>query len=221
MGAGQRPPESVIRYQLGSVEAKRRAAVATAIGASVTLAPVVLGLELVPRLGWSPPGTFWALAAAIGALVVARAASQYATARRRLGALRVTLDDDFISTETARDVLTIPRVEVARIVEIAGSLGGVRVEARPDRTTGVVLVASVPRGGENFGDVRAALERWRPIERRPRLGLGVRVLFGAGIVAAIFFLPFVLDDLVGRSKAVAGVLVLAAWGVTRWVMRGR
>jgi hypothetical protein len=221
MGAGQRPPESVIRYHLGPVEAKRRAAAASLIGASMTLAPVVLGLELVPRLGWSPSGTFWILAAAIGVLVVARGASQYATAKRRLGALRVTLDEDFISTETARDVLTIPRAEVARIVEISGSLGGVRVEARPDRTSGVVLVATVPRGGENFGDVRAGLERWRPIERRPRLGLGIRVLFGVGIVAAIFFLPFVLDDLVGRSKAIAGVLVLVAWVTARWVMRGR
>jgi hypothetical protein len=221
MGAGQRPPESVIRYQLGAPAAKRRAAVASGIGAATTLAPVVLALELVPRLGVPPSGIFWALAMAIAALIVARTASQYATAKRRLAALRVTLDDQFIATENARDTLTIARGEVARIVEIAGALGGVRVETRPDRRTGVVLVATVPRGGESFGDVRAALEQWRPIERRPRLGLGVRVLFGAGVVAAIFFLPFLLDDLVGRSKAVAVALVLLAWAITRWVMRGR
>jgi hypothetical protein len=221
MGAGQRPPESVIRYQLGAVAAKRRAAAAAAVGASTALAPVVLGFELVPRLGWVPSGTFWALASAIGALIVTRTVSQYATAKRRLAALRVTLDDESIATESARDTLTISRAEVARIVEIAGSLGGVRVEARPDRRTGVVLIATVPRGGENFGDVRAGLERWLPIERRPRLGLRVRLLFGAGIVAGVFFLPFLLDDLVGRSKAVAVALVLAAWAVTRWVMRGR
>jgi hypothetical protein len=211
----------VIRYQLGARAANRRAAAAALISAATTLAPVVLGLELVPRLGWSPTAAFWALAVAVGVLFVVRAGSQYSTARRRLAALRITVDDEVIVTETARDALTIPRAEVERIVEIAGSLGGLRVEARPDRRTGVVLVATVPRGGENFGDVRAGLEAWRPIERRRRLGRGVRILLGAGVVAAVFFLPFLLDDLVGRSKAVAAALVLLAWVITRWVMRGR
>jgi hypothetical protein len=220
MGAGQRPPESVIRYQLGAAAARRRAAAAAAIGAATTLAPVVLALELVPRLGWSPSAMYWVLAVGVVALVVARTTSQYATSARRLRALRVTLDDDAIATESARDALTIGRAEVARIVEIAGALGGVRVESQPDRR-GVVLVAVVPRGGDNFGDVRAGLAQWRPIERRPRVGLGVRLLFGASVVAAIFFLPFLLDDLVGRSKVVAAALVLVAWAITRWVMRGR
>lgn len=211
----------MIRYQLGVAAAGRRAAVAAGIGAATTLAPVVLALELAPRLGWSLPVVFWVLAAAIGALIVARTASQYATGKRRLAALRVALDDDAITTESARDVLTIARGEVARIVEIAGTLGGLRVESRPDPRTGVVLVASVPRGGESFGDVRAGLEQWRAIERRPRVSRGVRVLFGVGVIAAIFFLPFVLDELVGRSKALAAALVLLAWAITRWVMRGR
>ncbi len=72
-----------------------------------------------------------------------------------------------------------------------------------------------------FGEVRAALEQWRPIERRARLGLRVRVLSGAAVVAAVFFLPFVLDDIVSRSKVLPAVLVLLAWAVTRWTMRGR
>ena len=211
----------MIRYQLGTGAAKRRAAAASAIGAATALAPVVLGLELLPRLGWSPTGMFWAVAAAIGALIAVRTASQYTTARRRLAALEVTLDDEGIATATPSDTLAIARERVARIVEIHGALGGLRVESEPDPRTGVVLVASVPRGGDRFGDVRAALERWRPIDRRPRLGVGVRVLSGAGVVAAVFFLPFLLDDFVGRSKAVAGILVLLAWAVARWTMRGR
>ncbi len=211
----------MIRYRLGAPAAKRRAAAASAIGAATAVAPVVLGFELLPRLGWSPTGMFWLVAAAIGALIVVRTVSQYTTARRRLSALEVTLDDEGIATATPSDALTVARARVARIVEVQGALGGLRVESEPDPRTGVVLVASVPRGGEHFGDVRAALERWRPIERRPRLGIGVRVLSGAAVVAAVFFLPFVLDDFVGRSRAVAGVLVLLAWAVARWTMRGR
>ncbi len=221
MGAGKRAPESVIRYELGAAAARRRAAAGSAIGAATALAPVVLGLELVPRLGWSPTGIFWVVAVAIGALVVARTVSHYATARRRLGALRVTVDDDAIATATPSDTLTVPRARVARIVEVHGALGGLRVESQPDPRTGVVLIASVPRGGDRFGDVRAALERWRPIQRRPRLGVGVRVLSGAAVVAAVFFLPFLLDDFVARSKVVAALLVVLAWAVARWTMRGR
>ncbi|HEX3772384.1 MAG TPA: hypothetical protein VHV30_16015 [Polyangiaceae bacterium] len=211
----------MIPYQLGPAEAKRRAAWAAGVGAVTTLAPVVLALELVPRLGWSPPAVFWGVAVAVGALIVVRTVTQFAMGRRRLTALRVRVDDASITTENARTSLTIMRAEVERIVEIAGTLGGIRVEARPDPRTGVVLVASVPRGGESFGDVRAALEQWRPIERRPRASRAVRVGMGVGVVAAIFFLPFVLDELVDRSKAVAAVIVLLAWAVMRWVLRGR
>jgi hypothetical protein len=49
----------------------------------------------------------------------------------------------------------------------------------------------------------------------------MRVLSGVAVVAAVFFLPFVLDDLVTRSKVLPAVLVLLAWAVTRWTMRGR
>ena len=180
---------------------------------------MVLALELLPRLGWSPTGTFWAVAAAIGALVVARTASQYSTTRAG-SAPAVTLDEDAIVTATPSDALTIPRARVARIVEIDGALGGVRVESEP-HPAGRRPRGQRPPRRRRFGDVRAALERWRPIERRPRLGVGVRVLSGAAVVAAVFFLPFVLDDFVGRSRVVAGVLVLLAWAVARWTMRGR
>jgi hypothetical protein len=221
VGAGQRATEGVILYELGAAVARRRAAAASAVGALTALAPVVLGLELLPRLGWSPTGTFWVVAATIGVLIVVRTLSQYTTARRRLASLKVTLEDDAIATATSSDTLTVARGRVARIVEVPGALGGLRVESTPDPRSGVVLVASVPRGGEHFGDVRAVLERWRPIERRRRLSVGVRVLSGAGIVAAMFFMPFVLDDFVARSKLVAAVIVLLAWAVARWTMRGR
>ena len=93
---------------------------------------------------------FWAVAVAIGALIVARTASQYTTARRRLASLRVTLDDDAIATATSSDALTVPRERIARIVEMRGALGGLRVESQPDPRSGVVIVASVPRGGDGL-----------------------------------------------------------------------
>lgn len=209
------------RYQLGGPAAGRRAAAGAVIRAATALAPVVLGLELLPHLGWTPTGTFWVVAAAVGALIVARTLSQYTTARRRLGALVVTVEDDSITTETASDRLTIARARVARILEIDGALGGLRVESEPGALDGVVLVATIPRGGDRFGDVRAALGEWRAIERRPRLRGGVRLIVGAGVVAAVFFLPFLLDDFVARSRVVAALLVVVAWAVTRWTMRAR
>ena len=224
MGPGQRAPEGVTRYELGAPAAKRRALAAAVVSATVSLAPLVLGLELLPRLpqmAWAPAGTFWAVAAALGVLVAVRTTLQYQSVRRRLAALRVTLDDDAIATETPSEALTVPRRRVARIVEIDGELGGLRIESEPDPRSGVVLIASVPRGGEGFGDLRARLERWRAIERRPRWGVGVRLLLGAGVVAAIFFLPFVLDDFVARSKLAAAGLVVLGWAVARWTMRGR
>jgi hypothetical protein len=210
----------VIRYQLGGPAAGRRAASGAGIRAATALAPVVLGLELLPHLGWTPTGTFWVVAVAVGALIVARTLSQYATAKRRLAALVITLEDDSITTETASDRLTVARARVARILEIDGALGGLRVESQP-APDGVVLVATIPRGGDRFGDVRAGLGEWRAIERRPRLRGGVRFIVGAGVVAAVFFLPFLLDDFVARSRVVAALLVIVAWAVTRWTMRAR
>jgi hypothetical protein len=201
------------------VAARRRAAASAAIGACTAIAPLLLGLELLPRVGWSPTPAFWAVGGAIGVLIVVRTVVQFSTARRRLGALRVSLEDDVLTTESLGDKLAIPRARIGRVVEIDGTLGGVRVESLPD-ASGAVTVISMPRGGDRFGEMRAAIERWRSIERRPRLGVGVRLLFGIGVVTAIFFLPFLLDDF-ARTKAVAAILVLLAWGVTRWTMRGR
>jgi hypothetical protein len=224
VGPGQRAPESLIRYRLGAPAARRRALAAAVVGATVAVAPLLLGLELLPhlpRLTWAPAGTFWVVAGGLGVLVAVRTVLQYQTSRRRLGALTVTLDDDSITTETPSESLTIARGRVARIVEVDGELGGVRIESEPDPRSGVVLLASVPRGGDGFGDLRAKLEQWRAIERRPRWGAGVRLLFGVGVVAAVFFLPFLLDDFVARSRVVAAGLVVLAWVLARRTMRGR
>lgn len=232
MGEGQRPPAPVtasvppdgpppaIVYRLGPAEARRRATLVTVLGATVGLVPLVLACELLASLRWDPPPAFWAVAAALGLLVAVRASVQFQRAHRRLASLVITVGGDAIALRTAREPLRILQSEAAKIVEVEGPLGGVRVESRPD-ARGMVVYVSVPRGGDGFGDVRAELERWRPVERRGRRGPLVRWAVGFGVVGAIFFLPFVLADVVARSQIVAGVLVLLAWAVMRWTLRAR
>jgi hypothetical protein len=215
---GDAPPP--LAYALGNVEAGRRAAIVTAVGAATALAPLVLACELLVRLRWSPPPAFWAVAVAVFVLVVTRASVQLGQARRRLRSLRITMDGDAIATHTARGVVSIARAEVDRIVEIEGPLGGLRVTSHAD-ARGATRVVNVPRGGDGFGDVRAQLERWGAVERRGRRGPLVRVGVGLAVVAAVFFLPFLLEDVVARSPAIAGVLVAATWAAMRWALRGR
>jgi hypothetical protein len=47
------------------------------------------------------------------------------------------------------------------------------------------------------------------------------VAMGVAVVGAIFFVPFLLEDFVARSKLVAAALVAGMWLVMRVVMRGR
>lgn len=207
-------------YALGEAAAVRRARVLSAVGAATSLAPLVLSAELLARTGVRLPSVFWGVSIGIGTLVAVRAFVQYGTAKRRLASMRITVDDTSITTETARQMFTIARSRVARIVEIEGPLGGLRIEA-DDPKTGAPLFASVPRGGDGFAEVRERLGQWRGVERRGRRGPMVRWIVGAAVVAAIFFLPFVVDDLVGRSRVAAGLLVALAWVAMRWGMRGR
>jgi hypothetical protein len=208
----------VVRYRLGLAEATRRARWAAALRAASALAPVALALVLLHRLGFAPSTVFWVVTAILVVLVGTRAGVGYAGARRRLGSLVVTVSDDDIHVENARAGYSIPRSRVARIVEVEGALGGLRVESLPDAQR-EVLEAQVPRGGHGYADVRGKLESWRGIERRGRRGPAVRLAVGAAVVVAIFFVPFLLEDFVARSKLVAAALVGGMWLVARVVTR--
>lgn len=221
MGQGQRAPQDVIRYRLGEAEATRRARWASVVRAVSALAPIALAIVLLHRLGWAPTVPFWAVVGVLVALVATRAGVGYTSTRRKLRSLVVTVSDEDIHVENARDGYSIARPRVARIVEIDGSLGGLRVESVPDARSGVVFEAQVPRGGEGYSAVRGTLEAWRTIERRGRRGPAMRLALGAAVVAAIFFVPFLLEDFVARSKLVAAVLVAGMWLVMRLATRGR
>lgn len=219
MGAGQRSDPGVIRYQLDAAAATRRARTLAAVGTITAAAPLLLLVGLTRRFGWTEAGVFWVLVGAAGALVTVRTVVQYTTAKRRLGAMRIVVDDDGIATRTARLSYSVPRTRIARIVEIDGALGGLRVESQPEGGSGPIAVVNVPRGGEGFAEVRARLEQWHAIERRHRSGPARRVLLGALVVGAIFFLPFVIDDLAARSNLMIGVFVLVAWLAMRAALR--
>jgi hypothetical protein len=208
----------VIHYRLDDALATRRARAAAAVGAVTSLAPIVFAVVLLTRLGWQPTTPFWAVAVVLVVLVVVRGAVGYRAARRRLRGLVVTVTDDDIRVESARDAYAIERIRAARIVEVEGALGGLRVESVPDPHGGGVSVVHVPRGGEAFGELRACLARWAPIERRGRRGPAVRLAVGAVVVAGIFFVPFLLDDFVGRSRLAAAGLVVGMWLVMRAIM---
>jgi hypothetical protein len=211
----------VIRYRLGDAEAARRARWASVVRAFGALAPMVLAIILLYRLGFAPTALFWAVVAVLVALVGTRAVLGYSSTGRKLRSLVVTVSDEDLHVENLRDGYAIARDRVALIVEVDGSLGGLRVESLPDARSGVVFEAQIPRGGEGYADVRARLEAWRPIERRGRRGPAIRVAMGAAVVAGIFFVPFLLEDFVARSKLVAAGLVAGMWLVMRLVMRGR
>ncbi|HEY1690715.1 MAG TPA: hypothetical protein VGG39_01050 [Polyangiaceae bacterium] len=221
MGPDERAAEELTRYRLGPREATFRARAAALVTAFGQLAPILLAVVLVERLGWAPGGPFWAVVLVLIALVVVRAGVGYGRLRRKLAALIVTASADDIHVETTSDGYSIARANVARIVEVDGRLGGLRVESLPDARSGVVYEANVPRGGTGYEDVRRLLEEWAPIRRRSRRGPAVRLAIGAVVVAAIFFVPFLLEDFVARSKVVAAALVAGMWLVTRMVLRRR
>jgi hypothetical protein len=221
VGAAERSTPDVIAYELGDAASRSRALAVNAVGAAATLAPLLLAVELLTRNDWHLPLMFWAVGAALTALVLVRAFVQYGASRQRLRSLRVLVDAESITTTMRRDTQVIRRGEVGRIVEIDGWLGGLRVEPRRDPSGALGPSVTVPRGGPGFGELRAALERWRPVERRGRRGPGLRIVTAVGIVAGVFFLPFLLDDVVLRSRWIAPVSVVLIWSAMRWAMRGR
>lgn len=219
MGPGQRAAQGLIRYRLGDAEATRRARAAAMVRAATSLAPIAMAIVLLRRLGWGPGAPFWGVAGVLVALIATRAVVGYGGMRRKLRALVVTVSDEGIGVETTGDAFAIPWPRVARVVEVAGSLGGIRVESVPDERTGTVNEAHVPRGGDGYAELRGRLEARGPIDRRGRRGPALRVAIGALVVAGIFFVPFLLEDFVARSRMVAAGLVGGMWIAMRLAMR--
>ena len=69
----------------------------------------------------------------------------------------------------------------------------------------------LPRGGAGFGELRARVAARVKLTQAPRRARYARVALGVAIVLAMFFVPFAMDDLVGRSRIAALAIVAAAW----------
>jgi hypothetical protein len=211
---------AAIEYSLGADAVKKRARATSAIATAAMFAPVALVVVLLRRLGYGTgPAERPALAIACGvfALVCVRAFVEARRLRRRLERLRVVAGADELRIETEAGTTRVPRAAIARAVEIDGLLGGVRLELRdlddaPERV-------DLPRGGEAFGALRARIASWTPVERAPRRGRAARIAIGVVVIAAIFFLPFILEDFFGRSKPAALALVLGLWIALRLLAR--
>jgi hypothetical protein len=208
-----------VSYRLGERAIETRARATAAIDLATALAPIALVLVLRHRLGYALSAWQWAVAAALVALTATRAVVRYRALARRLRKLVVTADEEGLRVDTASARIEVGRELVARIVDIDGPLGGLRVQLTRDASPDGPKRIDVPRGGERFGELRAQLAQWRAVERAGRRSRTARVLIGALVVVGIFFLPFFLEDFVARSRVLAFALVLGVWVAIRLTVR--
>jgi hypothetical protein len=215
MGEGATPPGSAasLRYALSPESARARGRTMALWTAGALAMPPILVIVLIAQMQLAPLRLVAPIAALLAILGAARGVAVYRATARRLRALEVTVGNDGIEVRTLRESLRIARADIARIVEVDGVLGGLRVELsdRDDLPPRIDL----PRGGIGFADLRAALALFRPIERTPRRSKVARFALGATVVLAIFFMPFFVDDVVGRSRIAACAMILAIWVAMR------
>lgn len=229
MGPGQRPPEGLsLEYRLGDAAARTRARSTALLAAASALAPLALVVVLLQRLGYASGAVLIALVSAIVVLAAARSALTYRKLSRYLAGLSLVSRDDTLVVDTPDARLTIPRASVKRIIELAGALGGLRLElvdgegaGEADDDEKMPSRIDVPRGGERFGELRELLESWCAVERAPRRSRLVWMGVAIVIVGALFFLPFALEDFFAKSRVAAIALVLGTWGAMRFIMRRR
>jgi hypothetical protein len=200
-----------LRYVLAPRGVVARARALGVSGAAVAVAPAWLVVVLVAQLGLAPSVVTVGVAAAIGALGVARGIVSYVRAKKRLEALSIDADDEGLTLRGEHGETRIPRAAIVRAVEIEGLYGGLRLELDGEPLPPRV---EVPRGGDAFFDLRARVASWRPIARAPRRGRAARLGLVAAVVLALFFVPFVVADVRGSRVAVALVLVVS-WGALR------
>ena len=149
-----------VRYALAPRVIVTRARVVAASGGAIAVAPAWLVVVLLAQLGLTSRPVALGLAVAVGLVGAARASIEYVRARKRLSTLAIDVEGDGIVVTSARGKTLVPATAIARIVEIEGDYGGLRVElvdgSVPSRF-------DVPRGGEAFGELRAWLSVRAPM----------------------------------------------------------
>ncbi len=192
-------------YRLDDLAAKRRARVVAAIGTAQALSPAVLVVVLVHKLGYVTGALATAGSAALVALALVRGVAEYMRVAPRLARFVAEADDTGLRVTFSGGDVDLGWPEIARVTEIPGRLGGLRVETT-DRGR-----FDLPRGGDAFGELRAAIDARVKVAPAPRRSRRVRVALGVLVVLAIFFVPFALDDVMGRSRVAAIAIVGAVW----------
>jgi hypothetical protein len=202
-----------VHYALAPRKVAARARVVAASGTAAALLPALLVVVLVAELGLASRPVALGIAAGLGALALLRALLEHRRAKRRLAAFAIEVEGEFLFLCTAQGKTRVAPGDIARVWEIAGAFGGLRVELSGNRSPARF---DIPRGGEAFADLRAWLAARAPLARTPRRGRAVRIALAGAIVLGLFFVPFVVADARGSRLAVALVL-LVAWAAMRAV----
>ena len=211
------------RYRLAEVAIARRAlfgAVAETVSAT---APPLFVLLVLSRLAVAPPKYLAAGGVLLLLLALARVWTTQRRLKRHLKQFVVEVGPLDVVIGTLRGEHRVPRPAIERIREIPGVLGGLRLEFTEgwDGKDDSPELVDVPRGGQGFADLRAALEDVRPLEPPKRGRRALRIAIFAAVVVSIFFVPFALDLIGGQSRLIALVVVLAVWVAMRIFLRPR
>ena len=192
-------------YRLDEAAARSRARIVAAVGTAQALTPAVLVVVLVHKLGYVPDRIAVGGGAALIALALVRGFAEHARVVSRLARFEAEPGEDVLRIVFGAADVALAWSELSRATEVPGRLGGLRVETADGGRF------DLPRGGQGFGELRAAIAAKIPVSPAPRRARNVRVALGVGLVLAMFFVPFALDDVMGRSRLAALGIVAAAW----------
>lgn len=212
-----------MKYGLEASVATKRALAGAAAGTIATVGPVLFGLVLLLRTGATLDMTIVAaVCIALALLAMLRSVLAFQRMRSELGALAIEIGEETLEVKTRRRKHSIPRTAIESITEVPGWLGGLRVNFVEgwDGTRNAAEYLDIPRGGEGFGELRAALEKWKTVELPKRRGRMARIAIGIAIVLGLFFVPFLVAD-VGQSPIVAAGMVLAGFLAMRIALSRR
>ena len=213
-----------MEYRLSPDAVLSRARASAALATASSIAPAVFTVLALYKMDLVPRLYLGIVLGLLTLLAAARIAFGYTQLVKHLSAFMVRLTDEpeeVVMISTRRGRFDIPKTSITRVREIDGALGGLRVElARGwDGENDSPELVDVPRGGAGFGELRASFERIKAVERPRKKTRIARIALGVLVVVGIFFLPFFLDDLFGRSKMLAVGLVLVVWVGLRVVVR--
>ena len=212
-----------LRYRLADAAIARRALVGALAETISATAPPLFVLLVLARLAVAPPQYLAAGGALLVVLALARAWTSQKRLRRHLKHFVVEVGPLDVVIGTLGGEHRVPRPAIERIREIPGVLGGLRLDLAQgwDGKDDSPEVVDVPRGGQGFAELRAALEDVRPLEPSKRGRRELRIALFVVVVVSIFFVPFVLDMIGGQSRLVALAVVLGVWVGMRLLLRPR